>query len=136
MFVLLPPNYSKEFSSIDSKIALETYTLAVGSLNGTLNFGNISLIKLLPSYKVGVLDAILRQYLRTVYYFLYPDLIINGQKISPFYDNYGHITLAGDLIGSVYPGSNAQPSAVVMANWPVGEMTLPEKKEQVVFNIS
>ena len=58
VFMLLPPSFSKEFSSVDSKLALETYSLAVGSLNGKLNFGNISLLKLLPPYKESVLDAI------------------------------------------------------------------------------
>ena len=62
----------------------------------------------------SVLDAISGQHLRSIYDFLYTDLTINGQEMSPFYDNYGHITLTGDLIGSVYPGLNAQLSAVAI----------------------
>jgi len=73
-----------------------------------------------------VLDAISLQYLKTVYYFLYPHLY--GHEVFPFYDHYGHITLAGNLIGSTYPGPNAQSSSVIMANWPEGEMTLPDNK--------
>ena len=95
-------------------------------MNGKLNFGNISLIKLLPPYKESVLDAISCQHLRTVYDYLYLDLTINSQEVSQFYDHYGHLTLTGELLGSVYPGPNAQSSAVVMANWPAGKMTLPE----------
>jgi len=123
---LLPKSYSNESTEVDSKIAMETYALAVSSLNGTLNFGNIGMVKPLLPYKEGVLDAISLQHLKTVYYFLYPHL--DNQEVLPFYDHYGRITLAGDLIGSVYPGPNARSSAVVMANWPEGEMTLPEKR--------
>ena len=35
-----------------------------------------------------------------------------------FYDCYGRIALAGDLIGSVCPGANNSSSSVIMASWP------------------
>lgn len=74
------------------------HQLGVCNLNGTLNFRNVDLVKTLLPYKEGVLDTFSLQYLKSVYYFLYPNL--NGQKVLPFYDHYGHVTLAGDLIGS------------------------------------
>lgn len=58
--------------------------------------------------------------------YFYPPL--NGHEVLPFYYHHEHITLAGNLIGSTYPGPNVQSSSVVMANWPEGEMTLPDKR--------
>ena len=34
-----------------------------------------------------------------------------------FYEEYGRILLAGDIIGSIRPGSNAKCSSVIMAYW-------------------
>lgn len=36
----------------------------------------------------------------------------------PFYCQYGRVTLAGDLIGSILPGSNNSASSVIVADWP------------------
>ena len=65
-----------------------------------------------------MLDSVLLQHLRCVYKFLYPQLGISNGDVSPFYDKYGRVTLARELIGSTLPGHNNSASAVIVADWP------------------
>ena len=50
--------------------------------------------------------------------FLYLQLGISNGNVSPFYDKYGRVTLAGELIGSTLPGRSNSASAVIVADWP------------------
>ena len=38
--------------------------------------------------------------------------------MSRFYRKFGHITIAGDLIGSQMPRQNIKASSVIMEYWP------------------
>jgi len=53
-----------------------------------------------------------------MYKFLYPQLENAYEYVSPFYDQYGRVALAGELIGSTLPGRNNSASAVIAAYWP------------------
>jgi len=89
---------------LTQKTAMDTYTLGASRLDGTLIFANGGFIIPLPPYKEAILDSALLAHLKLLYHFLYPNL--NFLDILPFYNCYGHVTLAGDLIGSIYPGAN------------------------------
>ena len=114
-YSLLPKSYFKKSAYINSNDAIETYKLGLEKLDGSLMFFNIGLILPIPPYKEKILDCTLLQHLQTIYHFLYPSKNID---VLPFYDCYGRVTLAGDLIGSVSPGANSTSFSVIMANWP------------------
>ena len=80
------------------------------------SFAATAIIKPLPPAKEKVLSAELVHQLQCVYQQLYPSKRI--QQIPYFYEEYGRILLAGDIIGSTRPGSNAKCSSVIMAYWP------------------
>ena len=56
------------------------------------------------------------RHLRVLYSQLYPMRRIH--QVPYFYEEYGRISLAGDIIGSAKPGANAECSSVIMAYWP------------------
>ena len=115
LYSLLPKSYSKKPTIVSSKDAIETYKLGEEKLDGTLMFASNALTIPLPPYKEKILDYTSLQYLKTIYHFLYPSWNLD---VLPFYDCYGHVTLAGELIGSVSPGANSPSSSVIMASWP------------------
>lgn len=63
-----------------------------------------------------VFSADLVRHLKTLYSQLYPSRTI--YQVPYFYEEYGRILLAGDMIGSTKPGVNAECSSVIMAYWP------------------
>ena len=115
---LFPDTFRKQPFTTVSDSALLTFKLATASLDGTLTYDNVGLVESLPPFKNCVLDSVLLQHLRCVYKFLYPQLENSYEYVSPFYDQYGHVTLAGELIGSTLPGRNNSASAVIVADWP------------------
>lgn len=115
LYSLLPKSYIKKPSLINQKDAIETYKLGQEKLDGILMFASSSLTILIPPYKEKILVYTSLYHLETIYHFLYPSRNID---VLHFYDCYGRITLAGDLIGSVCPGANNSSSSVIMASWP------------------
>ena len=107
--------YIKKPSLINQKDAVQTYKLGQEKLDGTLMFASSSLTIPIPPYKEKILDYTSLHHLETIYHFLYPSRNID---VLHFYDCYGCITLAGDLIGSVCPGANNCSSSVIMVSWP------------------
>ena len=80
------------------------------------SFAVTASIKPLPPAKERVLSAELVHQLQCVYKQLYPSRRI--QQMPYFYEEHGRILLAGDIIGSIRPGTNAKCSSVIMAYWP------------------
>ena len=111
LYSLLPKSYIKT-SLINQTDAIETYKLGQEKLDGTLMFASSSLTIPIPPYKEKILDYASLHHLETIYHFLYPSRNID---LLHFYDCYGCITLASDLIGSVCPGVNNSSSSVIMA---------------------
>ena len=116
---LFPNTYCKQhINTLSEDSALLTFKLGTASLDGTLTFDNVGLVAPLSPFKSCILDAVLLQHLHSVYSFLYPQLGIRNKDVLPFYDQYGRVTLAGDLIGSTLPGPNNSASSVIAADWP------------------
>lgn len=74
-----------------------------------------------PSYE-HVLDNETVQMLENVYKQLYPSC--NIIHVPRFYQKFGRLLIAGDLIGSDMRGPNARSSSVIMAFWPDRGSTL------------
>ena len=53
-----------------------------------------------------------------MYSFLYPQLGISNKDVLPFYDQFGRVTLVGDLTGSTLPGPNNSTLSVIVTDWP------------------
>ena len=115
---LFPDTFQKQPFTTVSDNAILTFKLANACLDGTLTYDNVGLVKPLPPFKNCVLDSVLLQHLRCVYKFLYPQLENAYEYVLPFYDQYGRVALAGELIGSTLPGHNNSASAVIVADWP------------------
>lgn len=77
---------------------------------------NPSLIQPLPPFEEKVLPFTHAKELKSLYQQLYPRKQIVHMPV--FYREYGRITLAGDIVGSVKRGCNSATSAVIMAYWP------------------
>ena len=121
VYSLLSCNKSKKTTKIaSSEQILHTYKLGTEALDNLLNlsFHNEGLVVPFAPFKERVLDSDLLLQLITVYRFLYPQQDLNDCSVLPFYNEYGHVTLAGDLIGSTLPGPHNSTSAIIMSDWP------------------
>ena len=83
-----------------------------------------------------MLPADLVRSLRVLYLQLYPTRRIH--QVPHFYEEYGRISLAGDIIGSAKPGANAECSSVIMAYWPgrgssIDDTSIPRIGEIMYF---
>ena len=76
-----------------------------------------SLIKPLPPFEEKTLSATLTQQLLSIYKQLHPDC--NITHMPRFYKEYGRLSMAGDIVGSVaVRGASNPASSVIMAYWP------------------
>ena len=109
---------SKRKEMSDSTVCaatFEMYLLVRKPLTGTTCncFYNVIV---LPPFQQKILSSDLLEDLKFFYKKLYPNMLF--PQVSPFYDHYGCILLAGDVIGSTMPGPNNSASSVIMAFWP------------------
>ena len=122
VYSLLPGNKSKKTKTtskmFSSEQILHTYKLGTEALDNLFSFHNEGLVIPLAPFKERILDSDLLQQLIAVYKFLYPQQEFRDSNVLPFYDQYGRVTLAGDLIGSTLPGPNNRTSAIIMSYWP------------------
>ena len=104
--------------SCDACCVFQTFSLSLGSLNNSDFFlrAESGVIFPLSPCRKKIMSTNLLAKLKFVYNKLYPSLVF--PHISQFYDQYGRITLGGDVIGSRLPGPNNAASSVIMAYWP------------------
>lgn len=92
------------------------FRLARVPIQSIASFALTSLVNPLPPAQEKVLSADLVRHLKILYSQLYPTRGIH--QLPHFYEEYGRILLAGDMVGSAKPGANAECSSVIMAYWP------------------
>ena len=115
---VLPNSYTcshKEVVHADSLHLMHMSWAHLSSIDSFAWKSSDAIIPLSPFYE-NVFDNEFAQQLQKVYEQLYPGR--NITHIPRFFKKFGHVLIAGELIGSDMRGSNSRCSSVVMAFWP------------------
>ena len=110
---------TSDCNDVDVLQILRCSTLPLSSIHSFKSTGIATLRS--PLYE-DIFDTLAAESLKLLYVQLYPNEIID--KISPFYERSGRVTLCGQLMGSVLNASSCASSSVIMAYWPVNSSTL------------